>query len=187
MLPLAAAVIGGLVWLGERNQAQLARQPQSQSTRPRRLAPRVELYDQSSQIVKFERYLGRTKMVIVFFDGEAGADADPWLTQLRDHHDQVKAGGVQVIGIGMATPFANRQAGERSAKFPFPILSDIGRDRPAPAHTAWGRFDSATASFLTGVFLVDRSGMVEIDSHGYRPVSDPEGVIKSICEGKWPL
>ena len=183
MLPLAAAVIGGLVWLGERNQAQLARQPHSQSTRPRRLAPRVELYDQSSQIVKFERYLGRTKMVVVFFDGEVGADADPWLTQLRDHHDKVKAAGVQVIGIGMATPFANRQAGERSAKFPFPILSDIGRDRPAPAHTAWGRFDPATASFLTGVFLVDRSGMVEIDSRGYRPVDDPQSLIRSLCEG----
>ena len=186
MLPLAAVVVGGLVWLGERNQARLASQPRSVSTHPRRLAPRVELYDQSSQLVKFERYLGRTKMAIVFFDGEKGADADPWLSQLRDHHAYVVAAGAQVIGIGMATPYANRQAGDRSSKFPFPILSDIGRDRPAPAHTAWGRFDPDNGTFLTGLFLVDRSGMVEIDSRGYVPVRDPSAVVKSLCEGKWP-
>ena len=96
------------------------------------------------------------------------------------------AAGAQVIGIGMATPYANRQAGERSSKFPFPILSDIGRDRPAPAHTAWGRFDPDSGTFLTGLFLVDRSGMVEIDSRGYVPASDPAAIVKSLCEGKWP-
>lgn len=126
-------------------------------------------------------------MVVVFFDGEVGVDKDPWLTQLRDHSAILQQLGIQVVGIGMATPFANRQASERSAPFPFPILSDIGRDRPAPAHTAWGRFDAQTGEFLAGVFLVDRSGMVEIDNRGYRPVSDPAKIIAEICAGKWPL
>ena len=86
----------------------------------------MELYDQKSQLVKFERYLGRTKMVVVFFDGETGADADPWLTQLRDHHDQVQAAGVQVIGIGLATPYANREAEKRSQDFPCFHRADTG-------------------------------------------------------------
>ena len=125
-------------------------------------------------------------MVVVFFDGDQGADRDPWLTQLRDHHAQVESAGVQVVAIGMATPYANRQAGERSTGFPFPILSDIGRDVPAPAHTAWGRFDPDRGEFLTGIFLIDRSGMVEIDSRGYCPVRDPQQVVAELCAGRWP-
>lgn len=186
ILPFAAAVIAGLVWLGERNQRMQQRTTQTERARPRRLAPRIELYDQKSQLVKFERYLGRTQMVVVFFDGETGADHDPWLTQLRDQHEMVKAAGVQVIGIGVATPYANRQAGERSKPFPFPILSDIGKDNPAPAHTQWGRFDPTDGSFHTGVFLVDRSGMVETKGRSFKPVSDPQAVVKALCAGKWP-
>ncbi len=179
-------MIAGLVWLAEHNQRTQQRTTQTERAQPRRLAPRIELYDQKSQLVKFERYLGRTRMVVVFFDGEAGADHDPWLTQLRDHYDTVKAAGVQVIGIGVATPYANRQAGERSQAFPFPILSDIGKDNPAPAHTQWGRFDPSDGSFHTGVFLVDRSGMVETEGRIFKPVTDPEAVVKALCIGKWP-
>lgn len=186
VLPFAAVVIAGLVWLGERIQSVQQRTTQTERARPRRLAPRIQLYDQKSQLVKFERYLGRTRMVVVFFDGETGADHDPWLTQLRDQHETVKAAGVQVIGIGVATPYANRQAGERSQAFPFPILSDIGKDNPAPAHTQWGRFDPTDGSFDTGVFLVDRSGMVETQGRSFKPVTDPDAVVKAVCAGKWP-
>ena len=186
VLPFAAAVIAGLVWLGERIQSVQQRTSQTERARPRRLAPRIELYDQKSQLVKFERYLGRTRMVVVFFDGETGADLDPWLTQLRDQHDTVKAAGVQVIGIGVATPYANRQAGERSQAFPFPILSDIGKDNPAPAHTQWGRFDPSDGSFHTGVFLVDRSGMVETQGRNFKPVGDTKAVVQALCAGKCP-
>lgn len=180
-------MIGYLVWLGERAQQRLDRIAHIQRPRTaKQPAPRFALYDQTSQLVKFERYLGRTQMVVVFFDGESGADHDPWLTQLRDHHERVKAAGVQVVGIGVATPFANRQAGERSQPFPFPILSDIGKDLPAPAHTQWGRFDPSDGSFHTGVFLVDRSGMVETNGRNFQPVSDPAAVVKSLCDGHWP-
>ena len=182
-------VISGLVWLGYR--IQQLEQRSAHVARPRgqrQLAPRFELWDQSTppQIVKFERYLGRTRMVIVFFDGTTGADHDPWLTQLRDHHDKVQAAQVQVIGISAATPYANREAQKRSTEFPFPLLSDIGKDIPHPAHTLWGRFDPSDGSLHTGVFLVDRAGMVERDSHSYKPVADPQAVVQSLCAGQWP-
>ena len=187
VLPLAAVVIAGLVWLGEHNQSRIERTARSAPPRvERQPAPRFALYDQKSQLVKFERYLGRTKMVVVFFDGETGADADPSLTQLRDHHDRVKAAGVQVVGISLATPFANREAEKRSQEFPFPLLSDIGKDLPAPAHTQWGRFDPSDGSFHTGVFLVDRAGMVETQGGKFKPVGDPAAVVKTLCEEKWP-
>ena len=180
-------MIAGLVGLGYHNQRLVELTPASERPRTqRRLAPRIALYDQKSQLVKFERYLGRTKLVVVFFDGETGADADPWLTQLRDHHNQVQAAGVQVIGIGLATPYANREAEKRSRDFPFPLLSDIGKDTPAPAHTKWGRFDPSDGTFQTGVFLVDRSGMVETQAGKFQPDSDPQAAVKALCDGQWP-
>ena len=187
VLPLAAWVIGSLVWLGYRIQQLEQRATHAQRPQARRqLAPRFELYDQNSQLVKFERYLGRTQLVVVFFDAELGADRDPWLTQLRDHHDKVHAARVQVIGISTATPYANREAEQRSQPFPFPLLSDIGKDIPAPAHTLWGRFDPRDGAFHTGEFLVDRSGMVKLEGRSYQPVADPVAVVKSLCEGTWP-
>lgn len=180
-------MIGGLVWLGYRIQQLEQRSAHVQRPRARRQpAPHFVLYDQHSQPVKFERYLGRTQLVVVFFDGEAGADRDPWLTPLRDHHDQLIAAKVQVIGISTATPYANREAEKRSQEFPFPLLSDIGKDIPAPAHTLWGRFDPRDGSFHTGVFLVDRSGMVELEGQSYKPVADPQAVVKALCAGQWP-
>ncbi len=125
-------------------------------------------------------------MIVVFFDGATGADRDPWLAQLRDHHDKVKAAQVQVIGISTATPYANREAEHRSKAFPFPLLSDIGKEIPAPVHTLWGRFDPSDGAFRTGVFLVDRSGNVEIEGSSYKPVADPQAVVQALCEGKWP-
>ena len=186
VLPFAPVVISGLVWLGERIQLVQQRATYTERARPKRLAPRIELYDQNSQLVKFERYLGRTQMVVVFFDGEKGADADPWLTLLRDHFEQVKSAGVQAIGISLATPYANREAEQRTKEFPFPLLSDIGKDLPAPAHTLWNMFDRETGAFSTGVFLVDRSGMVETEAGKFKPVNNPQAVVQSLCTGKWP-
>lgn len=180
-------MIAGLVYVGEQTQSLQQQHPRNTERPPlKRLAPRVELYDQKSQLVKFERYLGRTRMVVIFFDGEKGADHDPWLLQLRDQINTVEASGVQVVGIGISTPYANREAEKRSRDFPFPILSDIGQDIPAPAHTRWGMFDRESGVYSTGVFLVDRSGMVEFERGQYQPVPDPGQVIQSICSGNWP-
>ena len=177
------------MWLGDRAQRMQDRATHAQRPPARRqYSPRFALYDQSSppQIVKFERYLGRTQLVVVFFDGETGADRDPWLTQLRDHHDRVKAAQVQVIGISTATPYANREAERRSQEFPFPLLSDISQDTPAPAHTLWGLLDPRDGSLHTGVFLVDRSGMVEVEGSSYKLEADPQAAIQAICKGTWP-
>lgn len=187
VLPLAALVIAGLCWWRiEVDQQRRTAAIGKNAARPVRLAPRFELYDQKSQLVKFERYLGRTRIVLIFFDGEQGADNDPWLPQLRDHFDQLKAARIQVVGVGFASPYANRQAAERTVPFPFPICSDIGHDRPAPAHTAWGLFDPEQQVFRTGMFLIDRSGMVETERGRPRPTDDPAKAVVELIAGRWP-
>lgn len=182
VLPVAAIVISSLVvW-------RLNRQERPRPTGHAvtlQLAPRFELYDQSSRLVKFERYLGRTRMVVLFYDGDAGADRNALLGRLRDHHDAVEQAGVQVVGISTATPYANRAAAERAGgEFPFPLLSDV--DLSLPVHRMWGMVDRQTGQPRVGLFLVDRGGRVAVQSGRPQPVRDPAAVVETLIQGRWP-
>jgi peroxiredoxin len=188
ILPLSALVILGLVVYRAEREAGRPPPALAQPPAERRLAPRFQLYDQQNQVVKFERYLGRTRLVVVFFDGLQGADADPYLAALRDSYDDMESLGVQVIGISRAKPVENRQAEERAgAKFPFPVLTDIGDQSPAPlVHQKWGLYDAVRDTTRTGVFLVDRTGMVPWRGGYPLPVEDAQRVVETLCRGEWP-
>ena len=63
----------------------------------RRPAPLdFELYDQHSQLVKFARYAGRHRILIVFYDGEAGVENDSLLLLVREHSEKLQAAGIVV-------------------------------------------------------------------------------------------
>lgn len=73
---MAAALIAGLVAF------KLSQPPQRRSTSmldERRPAPKFLALDSDNKLLKFERYLGRQEVLLIFFDGEAGADRDPVL------------------------------------------------------------------------------------------------------------
>lgn len=188
ILPLSALVILGLVVYRLQREAGRPPTPLVQPPVERRLAPRFQLYDQRNQTVKFERYLGRTRLVIVFFDGRAGADADPHLVSLRNAYERVLSAGVEVIAISRARPVENRQVEERAGvKFPFPVLTDIGEQSPAPlVHQQWGLYDAERDTTRIGVFLVDRAGMVPWRGGHPLPVADPRRAVETLCRGEWP-
>ena len=190
VLPIAAAVIAGLTaYRLQRDPAQSGSTSQAAPAQ-RQLAPRFELFDQQGQLVKFERYLGRTRLLVVFFDGERGADADPYLTTLRDNIRKVERAGVQVVGISTATRYANRQADDRGGEpFPFPLLTDIDPRQPipAPVHQQFGLYDIESAATRTGVFLIDRAGMVAWEGDAPQPVAEPDPLIRLITRGQWPV
>jgi peroxiredoxin len=165
--------------------------PKSAALRETRTAPplAIPLADQKKHIVKLERYYGRAPIVIVFFDKDAGADKDPYLTQLRDCFDQLDSDGIEVVGISTASSFQNQQAEERAGKpFPFPLLSDIHPEghSPAPISIQFGLFDVSTQTIRTAVFLIDRAGQVAWDGAAPRPVKDPAAAIDALCRGEWP-
>lgn len=187
MLPIAAVIIAGLVVY------RLEREERGPvvggAVADRRLAPNIVLSSQSRQLVKLEGYLGRTRIVLVFFDGDQGADSDPILLSLMEHHSELGEAGIQVIAVSRATRYANQQAEERlGRKFPFPLLTDIDPDQPtpAPAHQAWGLFDADDNQTRTGLFLIDRDGTVRWAEGRPRPVSDPQAVIEQLIAGSWP-
>jgi peroxiredoxin len=190
ILPLAAALIAGLVIYRMQRPPGDSAGPSAAVPAERRLVPRFALYDQQGQLVKFERYLGRTRMIVVFFDGGGGADADPHLTQLGDHITEVQNAGVQVIGISTATRYANEQAASRGGQpFPFPLLTDIDPQQPipAPVHQQFGLYDLASGTTRRGVFLIDRAGMVAWENGHPQPVAEPDRLVALICRGQWPL
>ena len=107
VIPIAAAVIAGLVLL--KLTRQYEPQAELQSAAVVRPAPLLKLYDQNSELVRLkERYIGRTKLLIVFYDGTRGPEASPVLTTLRERYADVHAAGAAVLAISAARPSENR-------------------------------------------------------------------------------
>lgn len=128
-----------------------------------RQAPAFQLYDQNSKLLKLAAYLGRHRIVIVFYDGQAGPDADPVLQELRKFYPALKAESVVVLGISTALPQENRN--NSAQPYPFPLLSDAVAADKNSVHTVWGRLVPPAsldkpAGTKPAVFLIDRKGHV---------------------------
>lgn len=162
ILPLAAAVIAGLVAFKLTRPPQSFRAGDAVMWRP---APSFKGLDSDNRLLKFERYLGRHEILLIFFDGDAGADHDPLLLRIREKFDGLKRRGAIVVGVSAALPQQNRAAFKRSGVFPFPLLSDP----EFKIHQMWGRFDETTEQPLTGAFLIDRAGRVAWSEKFPRP------------------
>ena len=145
-----------------------------------RPAPGFEARDVDNHLVRLAAFLGRHKIIVLFFDGEAGADKDPDLLRLRDRYGELHALDVKVIAISAALPQQNRLATRDLGKFPFPLVSDVDPLNPAEVwriHRTWGRLDSKTGKPQTGVFYVDRTGLVLFTPEGPKPMADVDEAI----------
>ncbi|MCA9079134.1 MAG: redoxin domain-containing protein [Planctomycetaceae bacterium] len=190
-LLVAGGVLAAIVGWRRRQLDQWRLDPRQTTASARRFAPHFELNDQHSELVKFQRYLGRTRLVLVFFDGELGADHDSVLRPLIDQAEAIEAAGIQLVGVSLATPYANRQAEKRLGReVGFPLLTDVDLQSPitAPTHRLYGLFDEQRQSTRTGLFLIDRNQMVAMDPvDGFpAPVADPQAAITQLIHGEWP-
>jgi peroxiredoxin len=129
-----------------------------------RPAPGFEALDTDNHLVRLSAWLGRHRIIVVFFDGEQGADRDTDMLRLRDRFSELKSQDVKVVGVTSVVPQVNREAMERAGgKFPFPLVSDVDPQSPEGTlriHRHWGRLDSVTEKPLSGTFLIDRKGQV---------------------------
>ncbi len=169
MLPLAALIIGGMVWHKlNQNHQRLAGPPTV--TTARMQAPSIEALDKDNSITRLKSFQGRHNLFVVFFDGEAGAEADRTLQHLKSHAAELKAANYHVIAVSSALPQQNRKS-----DFPsfFHLLTD-----PAPIwkiHRAWGAgsFDEAVDQPGQAVFHIDRAGNVAGSSEPV-PLDNPD-------------
>ena len=162
ILPIAAAIIGGLVTF-KLNQP-LQRQETILLSEVRQ-APTFKALDMDNKLFKLDRYIGRHEILIIFFDGELGADRDPLLQRVRERFTELKRRGMQVVAISTALPQHHRQAIARGGQFPFPLLSDP----EFLIHRQWGRYDEDEQRPRTGVFVIDRAGRVAWSGRSPRP------------------
>ncbi|WP_437206159.1 redoxin domain-containing protein [Planctomicrobium sp. SH664] len=160
------------------------------SLQRRMLAPRFTLVDHHRKVVKFERYLGRQRIVVLFFDAELGAARDARVQQLIQCFPAIQQAGIHVIAISDSSPYANEQAEKGLGKpIPFPLLTDIDVESPVASfvHRRWGRFDPVQERSLNGLFLVARDGTVPVDAEGVPiPVDDETATLAALCRGAWP-
>jgi peroxiredoxin len=157
ILPVAALAITGLVYFkSTQPQVQLSTSAREAIQRRRPATP-FKLHDQRSQPFRLERYLGRHKLLIVFFDPSQGAARNAQLKLLKAGYEQLAAHDRKVIAISSATPYANRESFKLGGDFPFHVLSDADYS----VATEWGCMTNATPpQVLPAAFVVDRAGVI---------------------------
>src|SRR5207253_494288 len=103
---------------------------------------------------RLERYLGRHRVLVVFFSAEETAAKDPALLAVREAFPRLTQNDIKVVGVSTALPQDNRRAIETAGDFPFPLISDPDLS----IHRRWSRLDPQTQQPRSGVFLIDRKG-----------------------------
>jgi peroxiredoxin len=147
-----------------------------------RPAPGFEALDSEGHLVRLSAWLGRHRIILVFFDGERGADQDADLLKLRDRFAELKDTDVKIVGVTLSIPQINRAAMDRAGgTFPFPLVSDIDFQSPEGTmriHRHWGRLDAIGEQPLKGVFLIDRKGQVAYVGPIPKPYDNVDQVIE---------
>jgi len=143
-----------------------------------------EALDCDNRLVRLGGFLGRHRVIVLFFDGEAGADKDSELLRLRERFAELKAHDVKVIAVSSALPQENRAAmtTERAGPFPFSLVSDFDPTSPDGAlriHRRWGRIDAQTGKPLPGVFAIDRKGQVLFAGDSPKPMENVDRTVES--------
>ncbi|MCC7423587.1 MAG: redoxin domain-containing protein [Planctomycetaceae bacterium] len=136
-----------------------------------------------SKPVRLKSYLGRHRIILVFFDNEAGADKDPVLAALREHRETIQKNRIIVLGISTALPQHNRQALRRGGEIPFPLLTDLD----GMVCQTWGVLnmrDDGSFRNRPAVFAIDRSGTVAWKGDHPQPVADPLDYLDSLLSGE---
>ena len=174
VLPLAAAVISGMVWHKlSQNHPRDNNGPAEREIRSP--APDFEALDKDNSITRLKTYLGRHNLFVVFFDAEVGAASDETLQHLKRHSVELATADFHVIAVSSALPQQNR-----GTDFPqeFHLITD-----PAPIwkiHRAWGCFDDQTERPQQAVFHIDRAGNVLSENDEPVPLTNPDEQIDAL-------
>jgi len=139
-------------------------------------APRFEGLDAHNQMFRLEGWLGRHRILVVFFSAEATAAKDANLLAVRDAYAELARHDIKVVGVSTTLPQHNRAAMEQVGDFPFPLVSDVD----LTIHRRWGRLSATTNEPLTGVFLIDRKGSVAAVAFQPRPIEDLSATLKEL-------
>jgi len=166
LIPPIAAVVITLLVIYRLNRPEPVRTQELSPVVVARPLPLFQLYDEQSQLVRVQRYVGRHKLLIVFFDGSRGPDQSELLLTLKKHFRPIYDTGAIVLAISALRPSELRppandrgERTERAEPFPFPLLADF----PVPeVHQQLGAWDEASGEPREAVVIVDRAGIIRM-------------------------
>jgi peroxiredoxin len=174
---VALGLAGLCTWRVATNQPQTYAL-QLQQAKIERPAPAFEALDARNEMFRLQRYLGRHRVLVVFFSAELTAAGDPNLLAVREAYPELSRRDVKVVGVSTALPQQNRAAMEHHGDYPFPLVTDVD----LTIHRRWGRLSVGTNEPLSGVFLIDRKGAVAALADLPRPVDDLAATLKELCQ-----
>jgi peroxiredoxin len=177
LLAAAIAIAGLCVWRVATNRPQ-DYPSQLRQAKIERPAPAFEALDAHNQMFRLERYLGRHRVLVMFYSADDTAAADRNLLAVRAAFDKLAQHDIKLVGVSTALPQQNRAAMEHAGEFPFPLVTDVD----LTIHRRWGRLTATTNEPLAGAFLIDRKGTVASLGDQPRPIDDVPALLKELTE-----
>ena len=120
-------------------------------------APGFTLRDQYNQPVSLADFADHRNVLLVFFPAAFTGVCAGELRAIQEQLDHLQNDEVQVLGVSVDSPYANRVWAEREG-FTFPLLSDFWPH--GNVAKAYGVFNETTGGAVRGSFLVDREGIL---------------------------
>ena len=172
LIILLSLVAGASFW---RMSHPLQTKPFDPTTLIVKPAPEFRLLDQNDRQTILSSYLHRHPILIYFFDGAKGPDADPILQTLTRMNDALESDGYRVFAISSPMGPDNKP---ESKKYPFPILRDTLAGQSGSCSNRWGRLNDGETTppihVRPALFLIEQNGTVRWKDQHPRPIEDPE-------------
>lgn len=178
VLSLMGVVLAGVcLWRVAVNRPQ-SYATQLQAARIEIPAPLFSAVDAHNEMFRLEGWLGRHRILVIFFDAENTAAADPQLLAVRAVFDDLARRDIKVVAVSTALPQQNRAAMEHVGEYPFPLVSDVD----LTIHQRWGRLSVDNNRPLPGAFLIDRKGTVPAVATQPRPLDNLANTLKELTQ-----
>ncbi len=126
------------------------------------VAPDFTLTNQHGQDVALSSFRGRSAVALVFFPFAFSGICTGELREIRDHLDELTAGGAEVLAVSCDHFFANRAFADREGHA-FSILSDFWPH--GEVTRAYGVFNEEAGAPERGTFIIDRDAIVRWRVH----------------------
>ncbi len=148
-------------------------------------APDFQLLDQNNRPVRLQGYLNRFQVLVAFFDGQTGPDADPIMQSLKQFSGALRRNNIRILAV--STPL-NPQLKPQTLSYPFPVLRDTIAGTPESCCFRWGVCQQPptagkAAQITPALFLISQDGLIELNGQFPRPVADPLPAITKLVQG----
>ncbi|MCG8469194.1 MAG: redoxin domain-containing protein [Gemmatimonadetes bacterium] len=122
-------------------------------------APSFELAGTPGELVELEDYLGRTKIVLLFYPLAFSGVCTTELCTVRDRWAEFEDLDAAVFGISVDSPFATT-AFRAAESIPFPLLSDFNREVSRRWDVLYDEFFGMQGVSKRAVFVIGTDGIV---------------------------